>query len=317
MARPLRITFPGAFYHITSRGNDQRVVFKSKRDREKFLEYIESATQRYDALIHANCMMDNHYHLLLETPSANLPQIMRHINGAYTTYFNIKRKRSGHLFQGRYKAILVEVDEYAKELSRYIHLNPVRAGMVDKPEAYQWSSYPYYIGKGKAPEWLHRAFVLGYFGEKESIAQKRYQRFVNALVGKAYESPLKDVVSSTLLGNDDFISYIKETFLSDKKQDKDLPALKELAPKASMHDIFNAVDDSLGNDSKLARNVKMYLCQKYTGEKLKDIGIHFGISESGVSQAGRRVRTWMEKDKKLRCEIGKIEKGIRPSRMKT
>ena len=207
MARPLRITFPGAFYHITSRGNEQKVVFKSKRDREKFLEYLESATQRYDALIHAYCMMDNHVHLLLETPSANLPQIMRHINGAYTTYFNIKRKRSGHLFQGRYKAILVEVDEYAKELSRYIHLNPVRAGMVDKPEAYQWSSYPYYIGKKKAPEWLHRAFVLGYFGEKESIAQKRYQRFVNALVGKEYESPLKDVVSSTLLGNVDFISY--------------------------------------------------------------------------------------------------------------
>lgn len=172
MARPLRITFPGAFYHITSRGNEQKVVFKSKRDREKFLEYLESATQRYDALIHAYCMMDNHYHLLLETPSANLPQIMRHINGAYTTYFNIKRKRSGHLFQGRYKAILVEVDEYAKELSRYIHLNPVRAGMVDKPDAYQWSSYPYYIGKEKAPEWLHRAFVLGYFGEKESIKPK-------------------------------------------------------------------------------------------------------------------------------------------------
>ena len=132
MARPLRITFPGAFYHITSRGNEQKVVFKSKRDREKFLEYLESATRRYAALIHAYCMMDNHYHLMLETPSGNLPEIMRHINGAYTTYFNIKRKRSGHLFQGRYKAILVEIDEYAKELSRYIHLNPVMAGMRDK-----------------------------------------------------------------------------------------------------------------------------------------------------------------------------------------
>jgi len=317
MARPLRITFPGAFYHITSRGNEQKVVFKSKRDREKFLEYLESATQRYDALIHAYCMMDNHVHLLLETPSANLPQIMRHINGAYTTYFNIKRKRSGHLFQGRYKAILVEVDEYAKELSRYIHLNPVRAGMVDKPEAYQWSSYPYYIGKKKAPEWLHRAFVLGYFGEKESIAQKRYQRFVNALVGKEYESPLKDVVSSTLLGNVDFISYIKETFLSDKKPDKDLPALKELAPKASMHDIFNAVDDSLGNDTKLARNVKMYLCQKYTAKKLKDLGRCFGIGESGVSQASRRVFQWMGKDINLRREIEKLETRIKVSRMKT
>lgn len=317
MARPLRITFPGAFYHITSRGNEGKVVFKSKRDREKFLEYLESATRRYDALIHAYCMMDNHYHLMLETPSGNLSQIMRHINGAYTTYFNIKRKRSGHLFQGRYKAILVEIDEYAKELSRYIHLNPVRAGMVEKPEAYQWSSYPFYIGQKKAPEWLHREFILGYFGEKESIAQKRYHDFVNTLLGEEYESPLKDVVSSTLLGNADFISYIKETFLSDKKPDKDLPALKELAPKALMQDIFDAVNESFSNNAKLARNVNMYLCQKYTGEKLKDIGRHFGISESGVSQAGRRVRTWMEKDKNLRREIGKLEKRINPSRMKT
>ena len=317
MARPLRITFPGAFYHITSRGNERKVVFKSKRDREKFLEYLESATQRYDALIHAYCMMDNHFHLLLETPSANLPQIMRHINGAYTTYFNIKRKRSGHLFQGRYKSILVEIDEYTKELSRYIHLNPVRAGMVEKPEAYQWSSYQYYIGKKKAPEWLHRAFVLGYFGEKESIAQKRYQDYVNALVGQEYESPLKDVVSSTLLGNADFISYIKETFLSDGKPDKDLPALKELALKASVEDILDAVEGSLGNDAKLARSVKMYLCQKHTAEKLKVLGRHFGIGESGVSQASRRVSQWMGKDKNLRREIEKLETGIRLSRMKT
>ena len=109
MARPLRIQYPGAFYHVTSRGNERKKVFKSQRDREKFLEYLESSTQRYDAVIHAYCLMDNHYHLLLETPLGNLSQIMQHINGAYTTYFNVKRKRSGHLFQGRYKAILIDV----------------------------------------------------------------------------------------------------------------------------------------------------------------------------------------------------------------
>ena len=117
MARQLRINYPGAFYHVTSRGNERKAVFKSKRDREKFLEYLETATLRYDAVVHVYCLMDNHYHLLLKTPSGNLPQIMRHINGAYTTYFNVKRGRSGHLFQGRYKAILVDADEYAKELS--------------------------------------------------------------------------------------------------------------------------------------------------------------------------------------------------------
>lgn len=108
MARPLRINYPGAFYHITARGNEQKDIFKSKRDRIKFLEYLESSSERYDAVIHAFCLMNNHYHLLLETPAGNLPQIMRHINGAYTTYFNVKRNRFGHLFQGRYKAILVD-----------------------------------------------------------------------------------------------------------------------------------------------------------------------------------------------------------------
>ena len=118
---------------MISRGNERKAVFRSKRDQEKFLGYLETATERYGAVIHAYCLMDNHYHLLLETPAANLSQIMRHINGAYTTYFNVKRARSGHLFQGRFKAILAEKDEYAKELSRYIHLNPVRAKMVEAP----------------------------------------------------------------------------------------------------------------------------------------------------------------------------------------
>lgn len=116
MARPLRIEYPGAFYHVTSRGNERKAVFKSRRDREKFLEYLESASERYGAIIHIYCLMDNHYHLLIETPAGNLAQIMQHVNGAYTTYFNVKRKRSGHLFQGRYRSILIEADTYAKEL---------------------------------------------------------------------------------------------------------------------------------------------------------------------------------------------------------
>jgi len=160
MSRPLRIVYAGAFYHVTSRGNEQKDVFKSKRDREKFLEYLESATERYGAVIHVYCLMSNHYHLLVETPAGNLPQIMGHINGAYTTYYNIKRKRSGHLFQGRYKAILVEFDEYALELSRYIHLNPVRAGMVTHPEEYRWSSYRNFIGQGSGPTWLKLDTIL-------------------------------------------------------------------------------------------------------------------------------------------------------------
>jgi len=317
MARALRITFPGAFYHVTSRGNERKAVFKSKRDREKFLEYLESATRRYDALIYAYCMMDTHYHLLLETPSGNLSQIMRHINGAYTTYFNVKRDRSGHLFQGRYQAILVDIDEYAKELSRYIHLNPVRAKIVETAEEYDWSSYKFYIGKQRPDKWLYRDFILGYFGKRVSTAQKGYQKFVNALAHQEYDSPLDQVVSSTLLGSADFIAFIKDNFLSAKKPDKELPALKELVKKASIQDIFEEVELVFTKDKVLARNVKMYLCQRYTGKKLKEIGLHFGIGESGVSQACRRVAQKIEKDKKLKNKIVRLEKQINLSRMKT
>jgi major membrane immunogen (membrane-anchored lipoprotein) len=261
--------------------------------------------------------MDTHYHLLLETPSGNLSQIMRHINGAYTTYFNVKRDRCGHLFQGRYKAILVDIDEYAKELSRYIHLNPVRAKMVETPEEYDWSSYKFYIGKQRSAKWLYRGFILGYFGKKVSTAQKRYQNYVDALVDQEYYSPLEEVVSSTLLGSADFIAYIKENFLSAKKPDKELPALKELVQKPSMKDIYEEVGLVLTEDKSLARNVKMYLCQRNTGKKLKDIGLHFGIGESGVSQACKRVAHRIEKDKKLKKKIERLEKQINLSRMKT
>ena len=316
MARPLRITFPGAFYHITSRGNERKAVFKSKRDREKFLEYLESATQRYDAVIHAYCLMDNHYHLLLETPSGNLPQIMRHINGAYTTYFNVKRDRPGHLFQGRYKAILVELDEYAKELSRYIHLNPVRAKMAETPEEYDWSSYKYYIGRKKAPEWLFREFILGYFGKNISSAQKGYKKFVSSLVKKEYDSPLEDVFGSVFLGSPDFIEQIKTRYLSDRKPDKELSALRQLGPRISMQDVFNAVGAVFRNEPSFERSLKIYLCQKYTAEKLKTIGDRFDISESAVSHTTRRFRVKIEKDKKLRKKIEKIEKKLKLSKVK-
>jgi len=316
MARPLRINYPGAFYHITSRGNERKEVFKSQRDREKFLEYLQSATLRYNAVVHVYCLMDNHYHLLIETPSGNLSQVMRHINGAYTTYYNVKRKRSGHLFQGRYKSILVDADEYAKELSRYIHLNPVRAKMVEKPEEYKWSSYGSYIGKESSPEWLKRDFILGYFGEEESAARKGYKKFVELLIDRQYESPLKETISSTILGAADFVEFIKESYIKGREIESDIPALKGLFERVSVADIIKESDKEFGEDSGLARVVAIYLSQKHTGNKLKDIGSGFGIGETGVSQASRRMRERLEKDRKLGKRVRKVEAKLNLSKMK-
>jgi putative transposase len=306
MARALRIQFPGAFYHVTSRGNEQKAVFKSLGDREKFLSYLESATERYGAAVHVYCLMDNHYHLFLETPLGNLSKIMQHINGAYTTYFNTKRERSGHLFQGRYKAILVEADEYAKELSRYIHLNPVRAAMVKTPEAYKWSSCRYYTVERKAPAWLQRDFILSYFDTKRSAAMKIYRSFVHSLIDREYESPLAGPSHSAILGSREFVDAIKDTFLRGKQLDRELPALRDITNRPGLDDIEQVINAALHSDEKLARQVKLYFCHRYSGKKLREIGERFGMSESGVTQASGRIRKRQKNDKKFGKLIAKM-----------
>ena len=145
MARPLRIEYPGAFYHVTARGNERKRIYFTKRDYLKFREYIEDAQEKYGCLLHVYVFMTNHYHMIIETPNPNISKVMHFINGSYTTYINKKRDRSGHLFQGRYKAILIDRDNYLLEASRYIHLNPVRARIVEKPEEFLNSSYASYI----------------------------------------------------------------------------------------------------------------------------------------------------------------------------
>jgi len=310
MARSLRIQYAGAFYHVTSRGNERKDVFKSKTDREKFLSYLKTATDRYDARIHVYCLLSNHYHLLLETPSANLSQIMRHINGAYTTYFNRKHQRSGHLFQGRYKAILVDADEYATHLSRYIHLNPVRAGMVSDPKDYHWSSYQYYISRKKAPQWLVSDFVLNFFSLKKSAARKRYCEFVSALVEQEYESPLSEVFASTILGSLEFVQDIQEKYITSAKNDRDVPALRKLSRRKTVEEIHAAVEAELGNNQQMTRKVALYICHRYSGRKLKDIGQYFSIGESAVSQSSRRLEATLLKDKKLRKRIEEIIQGV-------
>ena len=298
------------FYHVTSRGNEQKEIFKSISDREKFLSYLESATERYGASIHAYCLMDNHYHILIETPFGNLSKIMQHINGAYTSYFNRKQERIGHLFQGRYTAILVEADAYAKELSRYIHLNPVKAGIVKKPEQYHWSSFLYYAINQKAPHWLHRDFILGYFNNKEKYAMKMYYDFVNMLLVQEYESPLANLPHSCILGSKDFTKKIKDNFLRNRQIDRELPELKKTINRPGLDLIEQVVDSVFETDEKLARQVKLFICHNYSGNKLRQIGDHFGISESAVTQASGRIRAKQENEKSLKKMILKAKRKL-------
>ena len=308
MARPLRIEYPSAFYHVTSRGNEQKDIYKSRKDREKFLSYLESATERYGAIIHAYCLMNNHYHLLLETPAGNLSQIMRHINGAYTTYFNVKRKRAGHLFQGRYKAILIEADSYALELSRYIHLNPLRAGSIEKPEDYEWSSYRFYIGLAKAPSWLKTGFVLDVFGGKD--AEIKYREFVNEGMKRESRSPLMGAIASTILGSPEFVREKSQQHLKEKEADRNMPAVRILT-RPSMDEILNTVEKLIGKDDPLSRKVCIYFCHRYSGARLKEIGERFGMSDAAITQASRRMKIASESDPTLHKLFDRVEKRLK------
>jgi hypothetical protein len=258
--------------------------------------------------------MSNHYHLLLETPGGNLSQIMRHINGAYTNYFNAKRKRSGHLFQGRYKAILVEADVYATELSRYIHLNAVRAGIVAIPEEYRWSSFRSYIGQCQPPEWLKTDFILGQFGKNAKEAGENYHRFVNDFLNRDYASPMEHSVAAAILGSMEFIAEIEEKYLREREPDRNLPELRKLTRRLSLDEIIQEARNHIGAE-RAADKAIIYLCHKYSGSRLKEIGERFGVGESAVSQISKRFERKMNGDADLRRMVRGLKERLRIVKM--
>jgi len=302
----LRIEYPGAFYHIVQRGNEKREIFTSDSDRERFLSYLEALTIRYHVKIHTYCLMNNHYHLLIETPEANLIKAMHTLNISYTSYFNKRKERSGHLFQGRYKSILVQADEYLHHLSRYIHLNPVRANLVKYPEDYIWSSYRFFISKSKIPSWLTADFILCCFDKDVQKAKALYKDFVLAEIGKRPAVIRDNIKAGFILGNYDFIAWVKETFIEHRPEDEEIPALRQLRTRITPEEIKGNVEEEI-QDKKLARKLGIYLSRKYTGKKLKEIANIYGkIGDTGISQICCRV----EKAIKENSRLEKITRGL-------
>jgi putative transposase len=302
MSRPLRISYPGAFYHVTSRGNEKRNIFLSVQDRKRFLDYIESANEKYGAIIHCYCMMSNHYHLLLETPHGNLSSIIHHINSSYTTYFNIKRSRSGHLFQGRFKAILVDKEAYLVELSRYIHMNPVRARLVENPWDYKWSSCSAYTGDKEASSWLERSHVLSLFGKNPN---KGYKSFV---IKDNNFDPYKNIHASSILGDVGFVNKVQK-FIK-KEEVRGVTALKKVFLKPSFETIEKAVNITAPED--LRRKAALYISQT-KGYSLKEVGDNYNMKPEAVSQSNLRFKVAIGKNKMLVKTIDEIKKKLEMS----
>ena len=203
MSRPLRIEFPGAVYHVTGRGNARQRIYRDDDDRERFLSTLAHVVDRYDWLCHAYCLMDNHYHLLIETPKANLSLGMRQLNGLYTQAYNRRHRLVGHLFQGRFKAILVEKEAHLLELCRYVVLNPVRAKIVKHPGKWKWSSYCATAGEASTPEYLTVDWLFGRFGRRLHEARKEYRKFVAEGMGDP--SPWEKLQGQIYLGGKEFV----------------------------------------------------------------------------------------------------------------
>ena len=180
MARPLRIELAGALYHVTSRGDRREDIYLDDDDRRRWLDVFKTVCERFNWICHAYCLMDNHYHIVVETVEGNLSKGMLQLNGVYTQQFNRAHGRVGHVYQGRYKAILVDKDSYLLELSRYVVLNPVRAGMVKSAGAWVWSSYRAMVGRVSPPSWLQTDELLRQFGKQRKRAIENYVDFVRA-----------------------------------------------------------------------------------------------------------------------------------------
>ena len=289
MVRPLRIEYPGAVYHLTSRGDRREPIAKDDIDRVAFLSIAGHALERFDAHAWAYCLMGNHYHLVIRTREANLSRLMRHINGVYTQTFNSRHQLTGHLFQGRFKAILVDSDSYLLEVCRYVDLNPVRAQMVDRPDAYRWSSYRALAGLADQPDWLdvHSVHEQLAPGKSAAYAAAKYAQFVSE--GKGIQLWDDHLRQQIYLGDDEFIARMQKHAGLDA-QSANSPGVRRKANVSKIQSSAPALDSDIRryadikHESKTKRNQNMANAFYQGGHTQTAIALAFDVSSSTVSR---------------------------------
>lgn len=273
MTRPLRLSFPGAVYHVTSRGNARHDIVADDRDRSQWLSLLAHVVDRYGWLCHAYCLMDNHYHLVIETPKPNLSIGMRQLNGRYTQAYNRRHEQVGHVFQGRFTAILVEKDAHLLELCRYVVLNPVRAKIVSHPRLWMWSSYRATVGETKAPGWLTTDWILSQFGQRGGPAQARYRTFVAE--GRGGPAPWEQLTGQIYLGSEKFVAQHQPNRVI-----RDIPRRQTQAQRPSLETLFERKGDL---EKTIHQAYRQY------GYRLADIADHLGVHAATVSRRLKRA----------------------------
>ena len=325
MTRPLRIEYPDAYYHVTCRGNEKREIFKDDWDRSAFLERLQRSLEIYSVQLHCYVLMNNHFHLIVKTPKANLSEFMRHLNVSYSSVFNRHHTRVGHLYQGRFKAILVEADSYLLELSRYVHLNPVRVRSMGGGgheqhqrylNRYRWSSLEGYLPYRKRRSWVVYDEVLAYVGG----LRKRYAEFVADGLRRGYDTPWGDLKGQVVLGEESFWERVKGRWIkegADRREQPSLRWIKGIEPRKVLKEVagyFQVRAEELSKKRGRLRDQRalgMELMYRHSEVNLREIGQWMGgMDYAAVSRERGRLRDQMERDPKLRRWMKEIEERL-------
>ena len=322
MSRPIRIAFPGAWYHVMNRGRRSENIYLDKLDYKAFVELLQETSDAWNIRIAAYCLMPNHYHMLVYTPEGNISRAMRHINGVYTQRFNRRHHLDGQLFRGRYKSIIVNGDSYLLQLVRYIHRNPIKAGIVDDLKAYLWSSHKAYLSVAKKWDWLHKGFILDRLTDDKKCQIRQYRSFVAVDNDKDLENTMDSRKWPSLLGPQEFIDWVKATYKVIKGSD-DIPQIRELYPDTDkIISIVSASYEVTRKDLLTSKRgtfneprcAAIYLLRKVRRDRLKEIGKIFNLEKnSSVSSVIERMKMRMQNNREIKIRIQKIEDEIRMS----
>lgn len=324
MARPLRIQYPGAVYHVTCRGNERQNIFRDDEDRAKFVRLLSLSLTIYSVELFAYVLMNNHFHLLVETPLGNLGEFMRHFNITYTGYFNRRRRRAGHLYQGRYKSVLVEKEAYLSILSRYIHLNPIRIKRLAKTTVeertdellrHPWSSLHGYLDGKRREEYLDYTLVLADYGGDTRKGRSAYRKHIYTDITEGLEVK-SDIFAQSVLGGGDFIRWVKETFL-EEMESREQPSAGKIKRYQQKETILECIKretgkdlDSLKNEKGDLRRITMELLYRCGGLKGPEIGAFFGLGYSAVSQERKRLQERIAQDNNIREIMERLERSL-------
>jgi len=318
MSRPLRIEYPDAWYHIMNRGRRHEAVFEDKDDYAMFLALLQETIEIFHIKVSAYCLMQNHYHMLIQTPESNISRSMRHINGVYTQRFNKRHGYDGHLFRGRYKSILIETDSYLLQVMRYIHRNPINAGVTEDLN-YTWSSHNAYLSDARKWNWVSRDKILEMLNKEKVLQKSVYRDFVKESDNDDFSAIYKKRKLPAILGSETFLKFIKDQYFN-KKRHIEVPESRLLAPeidkimsavcvkyKASMSDLQLSKRGQINEP----RNVAMYLMRNLRGDRLSAICKEFGLKkDSSAGSIVDRVKKQLIKDKDLKNRVAGIKQMI-------